>query len=100
MKVRFANADLDRLETDASFTGGFQPEVVKGFRKVMQVIRAAADERDFYAMRSLHFEKLKGDRANQRSLRLNIKWRLIVEIESADPKNIVVIVDIENHYGD
>ena len=57
MEVRFDDDDdLDRLETDPAFTGDWPPAVVKAFRKVMQFIRAAADERDFFAMRSLHFE--------------------------------------------
>jgi len=48
MEVRFDDDDdLDRLETDPAFTGGRPPAVVKAFRKVMQFIRAAADERDF-----------------------------------------------------
>ena len=63
MDVEFADKDLGRLEVDADFDGGFPREAVRGFRKVMQVIRSAKDERDFYAMRSLHFEKLKGDKA-------------------------------------
>jgi len=64
----------------------------------MQVIRAATDERDFHAMRSLNFEKLKGGRAGQHSFRLNKQWRLIVTIESAEPKNIVVVIEIVDYH--
>ena len=49
----------------------------------MQMIRAASDERTFYELKSLHFEKLKGDRSHQHSMRLNKQWRFIVEFEHA-----------------
>lgn len=98
MEVEFRKPDLSRLETDAGFNGGFGADLVKKFRQRMQLIRAAVDERDFYAMKSLHFEKLKGDREHQRSMRLNIQWRLILEIKESKPKNSVVIVDIEDYH--
>jgi proteic killer suppression protein len=98
MDVQFATVDLDRLEQDAGFNGGYPPEAVRGFRKVMQVIRAAVDERDLYALRSLRFEKLQGDRQHQRSLRLNRQWRLIVEIIPATPKNVVAVIGIEDYH--
>ena len=64
----------------------------------MQVIRAAVDERDLYAMKSLHFEKLKGSRQDERSLRLNKQWRLIVKIVAATPKNLVAVLGIEDYH--
>lgn len=98
MKVRFWDDDLDRMEVDADFNGNYAPEVVRGFRKVMQVIRNAVDERDFYAMRSLKFEKLSGDREGQYSMRLNRQWRLILTIEKSDPKNTMVVVEIVDYH--
>lgn len=79
LEVDFADDDLKRLERDASFSGGFGAEVVRGFRKAMQAIRAAVDVRDLYSG-GLRTEKLKGGRSHQHSIRLNIQWRLIVEI--------------------
>ena len=64
----------------------------------MQVIRAAPDERTFYALKSLRFEKLKGPRAHQRSMRLNDQWRLILEIQPSTPGNIVVLIKIEDYH--
>ena len=84
MIVRFSNKDLERLESDPGHTAGLDRDVVKAFRKRMQLIRAAPDERDFYALKSLRFEKLKGARKHQRSMRLNDQWRLILELEQED----------------
>ena len=98
MEVRFADDDLDRLETDPDFDGGYPQAVVRAFRKVMQVIRAAEDERTFYALKSLNYKKLKGERSHQRSMRLNDQWRLIVEIEKKRAKNIVVVISVGDYH--
>ena len=85
MNYRHRNSTLRRLDEEAGFTGGYAPALVKTFRMRMQSIRAAIDERDFYALKSLHFEKLKGDRKHQHSMRLNNQFRLILEIDK-NPK--------------
>ncbi len=79
MDIVFEDAKLDRLETDAAFSAGFPPPVVSKFRQRMQMIRAADSEQDLRALKSLHFEKLKGKRAHQHSIRLNRQWRLVME---------------------
>lgn len=98
MEVEFANGDLDALETNPNFNGGWSEAIVRAFRKRIQFIRAAEDERAFAVMRSLNFEKLKGNRSHQYSMRLNDQWRLILEIRPAKPKNIIVLVAIEDYH--
>lgn len=98
MDVRFADERLGRLESDPAFIGGFGQDVVRGFRKVMQVIRAAVDERDFYAMKSLHFEKLRGNRSHQHSMRLNRQWRLVIELERNPSGKAVVVISVEDYH--
>jgi proteic killer suppression protein len=98
LEIEFKNGDLDRLETDARFTAGFGPDVVKAFRRRVQAIRAANDERDLSAVRGNNFEKLKGNRSHQYSMRLNDQWRLILEIRKSTPNNIVVVIDLEDYH--
>jgi len=98
MNVRFGDECLDRMEVDPREDCGFSSAVVAAFRKRMQLIRAAPDERDFYALKSLHCEKLKGDRKHQRSMRLNDQWRLIIEIEGKAAEKVAVIVRIEDYH--
>ena len=98
MEVRFNDASLDRLETDPKYTGGFDQAIVRSFRLRMQTIRAAADERTFYELKSLHFEKLKGDRSHQHSVRLNKQWRLILEFDESGSAKVVCIVSIEDYH--
>jgi proteic killer suppression protein len=100
MEVMFDDDDLDRLEVDPKFTGGNTPPVVKAYRNRMQLIRAAPDERDFYRLKSLRFEKLKGKRKHQHSMRLNDQYRLILEILKKDnPRGAVIkVVGIEDYH--
>jgi proteic killer suppression protein len=98
MKVRFASGPLERLESEAGFSGGHPADVVRLYRKRMNLIRQAIDERDLYAMKSLHFEKLKGARSEDRSIRLNDQWRLILRFEGQGSGKTVVIVSIEDYH--
>ena len=98
MKVDFADQRLDRLETDAGFDAGYPAAVVSAFRRRMQQIRSAPDERVFYALKSLHFEKLKGARSGERSMRLNEQWRLIVELTSTGEEKAIVVLRIEDYH--
>jgi proteic killer suppression protein len=98
MDIEFSDDDLARLESDAAFNGGHGVPVVRGYRKVIRFVRSATDERDFRAMRSLNYEKLQGDRDHQHSLRINDQWRLIVEIKKSEPKNVILIIGIEDYH--
>jgi proteic killer suppression protein len=98
MDVAFKDESLDRLETDARFSAGIGDAVVKAYRKRMQQIRAATDERTFYAFRSLRFEKLHGHREGQFSMRLSDQWRLIVELHGEAPRKTIYVVEIVDYH--
>jgi len=98
MDVSFKSEDLDRLETDPNFNGGYGDIVVNGYRRAMGHIRAATDERTFYTRRSFNFEKLKGDREGQYSMRLNDQWRLIVELRGEPPNKTVHVIEIADYH--
>lgn len=98
MKVSFADDKLHRLWTDESFSGGFPDAVVKAFRKRLNVIFAAPDERVFYGLTSLHFEKLKGRRQQQCSMRLNKQYRLILELVGEGAAKRISVVGIEDYH--
>jgi proteic killer suppression protein len=98
MDVEFEDDSLKRLETDPGFTAGHDAAIVKAYRKRVQMIRAAIDERDFYALKSLHYEKLKGDRDGQSSMRLNDQWRLRLRIKRVENGKTVVIISIIDYH--
>ena len=64
----------------------------------MQFIRAARDEQDFYSMNTLHYEKLKGKRKHERSMRLNDQYRLILRIAEDGIGKTVIIIGIEDYH--
>jgi proteic killer suppression protein len=98
MEVEFDDPILERLERELQFIGGFSAEVVRAFRKRMQLLRDAVDERDLCQMKGAHFEKLKGDRSHQRSMRLNKQWRLVLVLVEASPVKTVRVVGIEDYH--
>lgn len=98
MEVDFDDEGLQRMANDPAFSGGRDLAVVKAFRKRVQFIRAAMDERAFYAMKSLHFEKLSGDREGQYSMRLNDQWRLIMQFREVNGGKHVVIMSITDYH--
>ncbi|SRR6266404_94159 len=97
-EVRFKDESLDKVERDAKCSAGRGAAIDKAFRKRMQQIRAAADEREFYALKSLRFEKLKGERSHQHSMRLNDQWRLILEIGGEGPNKKLTVVGVEDYH--
>jgi toxin HigB-1 len=97
-EVRFKDDRLEKLEGDTRCDVVYQTGIGRVFRKRMQMIRSSVDERDFYAMKSLHYEKLKGNREHQHSMKLNDQWRLIVEIAEGKPNKIIWIVGIEDYH--
>jgi len=64
----------------------------------MQTIRSAPNETVFYSLKSIHYEKLKGQRSHQKSMRLNGQFRLIIEIEKEPLGNVIVVVGIEDYH--
>lgn len=98
MEVEFEDNNLARLEAEVSFDAGFSRAIVKAFRKRMQLIRAAPDERDFRAMKSVHFEKLKGKRSGEWSMRLNDQFRLILKIKGKSEDKVIIICSIEDYH--
>ena len=98
MEVRFGTDALGRLETDPHYDGGYTEAIVKSYRRKIRYLKQALDERDFQHMNSFHFERLKGNRDHQYSIRLNDQWRLILEFAGKAPNKIIVVVGIEDYH--
>lgn len=97
MDVEFGDDELRDMYTNPKYKGRYAQAIVKSFRKRIQFIIAAPDERDLYAWKSLHFEKLEG-RDGQRSIRLNRQWRLIVEMVGEGTNTTLCVVAIEDYH--
>ncbi len=98
MRFTFKTRKLLQLYEEDKGAAKYDAGAVTAFFEVMAIIDGAPDERTLYGLKSLHFEKLKGKRKHERSLRLNKQWRLIVEILSDAEGNFLLIKDIEDYH--
>ena len=99
MRIRFEDDDLERLYVDVSFHHPrLGSDLTKQFRKKMQFIVAAIDDRDLRNYRGLRLEKLDGDRQGQHSIRLNDQFRLILRLETDDEGRLVIIVELTDYH--
>lgn len=98
MEVTFGDAGLDALESDPAHKCKWDTSLVRAYRRLMRFIRAAVDERDLRAYPGRNFEKLKGNRSHQYSMRLNDQWRLVFEIVRSEPKNVIHVLAIEDYH--
>jgi proteic killer suppression protein len=67
-------------------------------RQRIQQLQAAPDERVLRALKSLHFERLKGNRDHQHSIRLNDQWRLVLEFDDSTAPRTVIVKGIEDYH--
>ena len=74
------------------------PEVIRAFRKKVAYLEEAESEADLRNYKALHFEKLRGGRLGQHSIRLNRRWRLILRVETGADGRLLIIVEVVNHY--
>lgn len=98
MEIAFKDKSLERLYTDKTATSRLPDAVVTAFRRRMQSIRAAHSTLDFRSNKGMHFERLKGQRQHQHSMRLNDQFRLVLELQDQDEKTLVLIVSVEDYH--
>lgn len=99
MEVDFDDESLRSLASSAAATDTrFSIAVIRSFQRKILLIKNAPDERTLRNWKSLHYEKLKGDRKHQRSIRLNDQWRLIIELDDSTSPKTVNVIGIEDYH--
>jgi len=98
MKIVFANAGLALIETDRAGETRLGVAVIKAARRKLTVLRAAIDDRSLRNWKSLHYEKLRGDREGQRSIRLNDQYRMVFQLDEETDPQTVTILQIEDYH--
>ena len=98
MRIVFLDKKLEALYTHEKGAHRVDPAVLEAFFEVVAAVQAAKDPQDLRALKSLHYEKLKGDRKGDRSLRLHKGWHLVVR-EKRDGQGIYIeIVEIDDYH--
>lgn len=79
----------------------FQPEVVKKYIKVVNILKNAKAVEDLFPFNSLNYKALSGDKAGIESVRVTDKYRLEFQTERKEGDVIVTvcnILNLSNHY--
>lgn len=98
MDVEFRTRQLAQIETGKAGKLRLPIAVIKAAQHKLRFIRDAPDETTLRNWKSLHYEKLKGSRKNQRSIKLNDQYRMILEIDTNAKPHKVHVLDIVDYH--
>lgn len=98
MRFKFVDRKLESLYTTGAGAGRFGGQVVDAFLRVMARIDAIESEAELYQFKGLRYEKLKGDRVGERSVRINRQWRLILRPSTDNDGNFLWIIEIIDYH--
>ena len=104
MKIEFADTALEELYTKGTTQSGqyrrLSKDVVKQYIKVVNYIRAARRLEDLFCIKSLHYEKKKGDLDGVDAVWINRHYRLLFNSSPNDEGIIVnaLLFEISKHY--
>ncbi len=105
MEIKFEKDYLEQLYENGKARNKkyrFQNTVIKKYKNAIDKLRVANQIEDLYPIKSLNYEKLKGDKNGLESIRVDQKFRIefISSIEGEEPNYITIcsIVELSNHY--
>lgn len=101
MEIKFEKDYLRELFYDGVASDKqhrFQPEIVRKYVRVVNILDSVNRVVDLYRYRSLHYEKLLGDKNGIESVRVNDQYR--IEFKSSEQEGITIcnIMELSNHY--
>ena len=79
----------------------FQPQVVRGYQKALNLLKMANRIEDLFVFSSLNFESLSGNKSGRYSIRANGQYRIEFLIENEGDQmqvSICNILELSNHY--
>lgn len=99
LRILFDDDELQRMANDPNFKSKrWSSDLVKAYRKKIQILTSATDERDLRALKSLHLEQLKGNRIGTSSIRLNKQYRLILQFKSDESGRTVIVIELVDYH--
>ena len=104
MNIEFDNTALEELYANGATEDRqykrLPKDIVKRYVKVVNYLKAARRIEDLYLVKSLHYEKKKGDLKGVDAVWINDQYRLLFQ-SSPDNSGIVVnalLFEISKHY--
>ena len=104
MNIKFDNAALEELYTSGATQDNqykrLPKDIIKRYVKVVNYLKAARRLEDLFLIKSLHYEKKKGDLNGVDAVWINDQYRLFF-YSSPDDSGIIVnalLFEISKHY--
>ena len=100
MNIEFENPALEELYTVGATQDRQYKRLLRRFVKVVNYLKAARRLEDLFFIKSLHYEKKKGDLNGVDAVWINDQYRLLFH-SSPDETGIIVnalIFEISKHY--
>ena len=104
MEIKFDKEYLRELYETGVATNKkhrFQPDIVARYQARIRILERTSKTEDLYTLHSLHYEKLKGDKAGLESIRVNNQYRIEFKTTQVVSETIVTvcnIIELSNHY--
>ena len=76
----------------------YQPQIVRKYIRVVNILDSVDKPIDLYRYRSLHYEKLVGDKAGYESVRVNDQYRIEFKTKEDEGITICNIIELSKHY--
>ena len=101
MEIKFEKDYLRELFYDGVASDKqhrYQPDIVRRYVRVVNILDSVDKVADLFRYRSLHYEKLVGDKKGLGSVRVNDQYR--IEFISSETEGITIcnIIELSNHY--
>lgn len=76
----------------------YQPHIVRKYVRVVNILDSVETPTDLFRYRSLHYEKLVGEKAGFESVRVNDQYRIEFKTTAEGGITICNITKLSNHY--
>jgi proteic killer suppression protein len=79
----------------------YQPQIIRKYIDVINLMKFQSTPFDLTRYKSLHYEKLVGDKEGLSSVRVNDQYRIEFEEKTVDDHTVATIcniTDLSNHY--
>lgn len=76
----------------------YQPQIVRKYVRVVNIMDSVDKASDLLRYRSLHYEKLVGDKAGLESVRVNDQYRIEFKTSAEGGITLCNIIELSNHY--
>ncbi|MGV8091975.1 MAG: type II toxin-antitoxin system RelE/ParE family toxin [Mangrovibacterium sp.] len=104
MEIKFEKKYLEELYYKGKCSDKkhrFQPQVVKNYKKCIDLLESVPGIESLYRYSSLHYEVLKGDKKGLQSVRVNDQYRIEFSTNRIESETVVTvcnIIELSKHY--